>query len=1161
VWSLRDGAIPAEVLPHFAADLGFEAVAMTDHDSLTGAVRFANACRKAGVKPIYGAELTLRRDGSDAKWNELDHVTLIARDRTGYGNLCRLISDAHLSHERDKPETTRAKIAERAEGLFVLSGCSRGEVARLAAAGDMPGAIAAAKRWHEAIGDGYRIEVFDHRGYGHRMLRDRLLGIAREANVRPVATNDVHYATPRYAGVHELLHSIKEIVPLSRTHALRPNSEYYLKDPNEMRALFADAPEAADETLRIAEACDFDLDLGTYHFPDIALPEGDLPEWVLERRCYEGVYRRFDKLTNEIEDRLQHELRMITKLGWPGYFLLVADIVAHVKNTLGIRCACRGSAAGSLVCYLLGISDVDPVRYDLLFERFMNTRREELPDIDVDVESHRREEVLAHVLDSYGADQTAMCCMVDTFRARMAIREVGKALGLPPEEIDLVAKAFPRVRASDIPQAIERLPELAHSNLDAGQLEQLFTLCIEIDSFPRHLALHPSGVILSSRDLGDRVPMQESFGGFTMLQADKDDVEELGLVKLDVLGVRMLSSIAHAVGEIERARGTKVDLDSLPHDDGKTFELVRSSRTLGCFQIESPGQRELLARFQPGRFADLIVDISLFRPGPVKSDMVSPFLDRRHGFEDTRYPHPKLEPILRETNGVVVYHEQVIKVIAAATGCSLDDADYVRRHLDAERPAVPGDPDSRPASSRRSAEAARRRLGEEWTREQRVQWEGVAQPIEIGPPDSDVATWFKSSAMANGFTRRQAEDLWKEVFAFASFGFCKAHAAAFALPTYLSSWLKAHYPAEFLAGVLTHDPGMYPRRLIVADARHFGIPILPVDVNASHATYRVEPAGDGCPGPPRRDGESKWGIRLALSEVRDITEAEIDSLVGARPFDSLEDVWRRARVSRPVLENLVHLGALDSIRGARSRRELLWRAVDLTTRTAPTKKPRRRKRAAVDLDVSQLAFDLEEPIAETLPGLPEYSAMEETQAELEITGIDARRHMLDHYRPLLAEIGCVPAARLAQQRNNALVWVGGVKVSSQTPAIRSGQRIIFVTLDDPTGPMDITVFERVQAHCARTVFHSWLLLFKGIVRKRGGASRTHATDPSNVGITVVAQEAFDLAALAADRQDGHSVAAALGRQRKIQAASGLGPGKSDDAPGRLWHASGGSAGR
>ncbi|MEA2477961.1 MAG: error-prone polymerase [Actinomycetota bacterium] len=758
-WSLRDGAIPAETLPLIARAQGYEAVALTDHDSLTGAVRFSRACRSAGIKPIYGAELTVRSHG---------HVTVIARDATGYANLCRLISDAHLGHERDHPETTIDKIVERSQGLFVLSGCERGPIARLAAAGRMTQAIDLARKWRNHIGESFRIEVFDHRGYGDRLLRDRLLKVAADAGVASVATNDVHYAEEEDAATHELLHAIKEIVPLSKTTALRHTSEYWLKSPQEMRSLFADVPAAADETVAIAEACDFELDLGTYHFPDIPPGSigghsGETHTGLLARRCYEGAHRRYPRVTKKIDDRLQHELQLIFKMGFAAYFLLVADIVRHSRHDLGIRCACRGSAAGSLVCYVLGISDVDPVRYDLLFERFINERREELPDIDVDVESHRREEILAYILDTYGAEQTAMCCMVDTFRARMAIREVGKALGMPADEIDTVAKAFPRIAARDIPHAIERLPELAGTNLRAGQLEQLFELCVAIDGFPRHLALHPSGVILSSPDLADRVPMQESFQGFTMLQADKDDVEELGLAKLDVLGVRMLSSIAHAVDEVERSRGTKLDLDSLAHDDSATFELIRTSRTLGCFQIESPGQRELLARFQPNRFEDLIIDISLFRPGPVKSDMVSPFLERRHGFQETFYAHPDLAPILKETNGVVVYHEQVIRVIQAVTGCSLADADYVRRHLDADRPAAPDDPDSRP----------------------RVIFHGgtVAGPIEVVPPAEDVATWFVDGAIANGFGRDQARALWKEVFSFASFGFCKSHAAAFALPT------------------------------------------------------------------------------------------------------------------------------------------------------------------------------------------------------------------------------------------------------------------------------------------------------------------------------------------------------------------------------------------
>ncbi|MGH2805853.1 MAG: PHP domain-containing protein, partial [Actinomycetota bacterium] len=435
-WSLRDGAIPAEALPHVAAALGYDAVAMTDHDALTGAVRFARGCRDAGVKPIYGAELTLT-DGS--------HVTALARDGIGYGNLCRLISASHLGNERGKPGTTLEAIAERAEGLFILSGCEKGPVARLAAAGALPEAIATAERWRNAIGDGYRLEVFDHRSYGSRTLRDRLLRIAKDTDIPAVATNDVHYATPRDAGTHELLNAIRDIVPLSKTQAQRSNSEYYFKASNEMLSLFEDAPDAIDETRHIADECSFDLDLGVYHFPDVPIPKGETPTGLLARRCFEGVHRRYGKVTREVDDRLQHELRLINKLGFAAFFLLVSDIVDHTRHVLGVRCACRGSAAGSLVCYVLGISDVDPVRYDLLFERFMNLRREEIPDIDVDVESHRREDVLRYILDAYGSEQTAICCMVDTFRARMAIREAGKALGMPAEEIDVVAKAFPRV--------------------------------------------------------------------------------------------------------------------------------------------------------------------------------------------------------------------------------------------------------------------------------------------------------------------------------------------------------------------------------------------------------------------------------------------------------------------------------------------------------------------------------------------------------------------------------------------------------------------------------------------------------------------------------------------------------------------------------------------
>ncbi|HET7483729.1 MAG TPA: OB-fold nucleic acid binding domain-containing protein, partial [Actinomycetota bacterium] len=530
------------------------------------------------------------------------------------------------------------------------------------------------------------------------------------------------------------------------------------------------------------------------------------------------------------------------------------------------------------------------------------------------------------------------------------------------------------------------------------------------------------------------------------------------------------------------------------------------------------------------------------------------------------------------------------------------------RHLDAERPSAPDDPGHKPERLKCNSHPGMGRefrgdpediawnarlfgsdrppkphheIGEDWVKDQRVHVHGgagrVGSVIEVTPPDADVERWFIESAITNGFAPDHARAMWKEVFSFASFGFCKSHAAAFALPTYISAYLKAHYPAHFLAGVLTHDPGMYPRRLIVADARHFGIAILPIDVNRSDKVYRVEtltPASESPSAalrhpvfkPSLRDGApplSQWGIRLAFSEVRDISDAEIDSILQAREaggdFTSLEDLWRRTELSQPVLEHLVHIGALDGIERTRSRRELLWKVLELTDTKALTAG---RKKARKPTAARQLSLTLDESITESLPGLPDYTPLEKLEAELEVSGIDASRHVMELYRSLLQEIGCVPAHELNRCRNDSLVWVAGVKVASQTPAIRSGQRIIFLTLDDFTGPIDVTVFERVQPRCARTVFHSWLQLVRGNVRKRGGASFTYETDPTNVGLTVVAQEVFDLAELAQDRKNGHSIAASLGRQRKKQTLAGLADPEGDlRARTKLWHASGGSAGR
>jgi error-prone DNA polymerase len=952
----------------------------------------------------------------------------------------------------------------------------------------------------------------------------RLLRLADDAGLPAVATNAVRHLGPEDAFLADALECMREIVPVAEHHLTRVNAEGYLKSAGEMRMLFADRPDLCDNTLRIAEACAFELDLGTVHFPQFLTPRGRSATSLLAERCHRGLHDRGMPRSREVLDRLDSELDLIHKLGYSGYFLTVADIVEEVKE-MGIRCGARGSAAGSLVCYLTGVSEVDPVHHGLLFERFVNPLRDELPDIDIDVESARREEVYERVLRRYGDDRCACVTMVDTYRARAAVREVGKALGYPDPEIDLVAKAFPHIGAHRIRDAMDSLPELRGSNLQAGQLEVLFRVAERLNGFPRHLALHPSGIVLSDHDLPDRVPMERSFLEHRMVQADKDDVERLGLLKLDVLGVRLLSSMRHALNEIERSTGVVVDLDRVPKDDPATWELIRSSRTVGCFQIESPGQRELLQKFQPERFEDLIIDISLFRPGPVKSDMVTPFLNRRHGLERPRYAHPLLKPILQETHGVIVYHEQVMRVLAAS-GCSLPEADRIRRHLDDD--------------------------------------------TEID--DHRIA--FLRRATAGGLGTEDAEKVWRELASFASFGFCKAHAASFAVPTYQSAWLKANYPAHFLAGVLAHEPGMYPRRLILEEARQCGIAVLPLDVNRSQKAYTVQEVGPGpprtkvgpsvplmrlasaarsvsagerrvAPGPPAaplpprldlprlassrqhslQDGppsNTRYGIRLALQDVHGISDPEIRRILEARaerPFTSVVDFVRRTNVSRPVVEVLAHAGAFDSLPDGQppKKRRQRWTRRD-------------RLYVAMTADPEPEGEQLGLPLSgEPGPaGLREYTDREVVRAELEVMGLDASCHMLSFYEPLLDELGVVRSRDLAKHRGDEIITVAGVKVASQTPAVRSGQRIIFVTLDDATGPVDVTVFERVQDRVARAVFHSHLLVVRGRLRRTGVR-----------GASIIAEEVWDLAAL----DDAH-------RKGDLQLP----------APRKLWHASGGSAG-
>ncbi len=1144
-YSLRHGASHPHVLVERAAEHGMDALALTDRNGVYGAVRFVNACVAAGVRPLLGVDLAVapepldpaaRRERTSGGTGQrrrvpvrggafvdqrLPRVTLLAQDGRGWGSLCRLVSATHLAGERGAPVTTVDLVAEHAAGLFVLLG-PESELGRAVAARRPDLAHAHLSRWRAAVGaHDLLVEVVCHRGPGDAARAARLLGFAADEDVPAVLTNAVRCAD-RYDGpTLDVLDAARRLVALDARHVDRVNAEAYLKSGTEMTEVADEVATSAGlgadaarmllaRTRQVAERCVLDprrdLGIGEVHFPELHVAGGTDVDTLLRHRCEAGLGRRGVPPTAAVRTRLDTELDMIRVLGYPSYFLTVADVVRLVKE-MGVRCAARGSGAGSLVNYLLGISDVDPLEHGLLMERFLSPLRHALPDVDLDVESARRTDVYEQILHRYGAERTACVSMMDTYRARHAIRDVGAALGLPPGEIDTIAKVFPHIRASQVRAALRDLPELRASGLDPARLDLLLRLVERLDGLPRHVALHPCGVLLSDLTLLDRTPVEASWLGFPMSQFDKDDVEHLGLLKLDVLGVRMQSAIAHAVDEVERVDGERVDIDRVPRDDPATFALIQSTRTLGMFQIESPGQRELVGKFAPETFGDLIIDISLFRPGPVKSDMVTPFLEARQGWRDPYVLHDDLRPYLDETGGVVVFHEQVLQILATMTGCSLSEADEARRAL--------GDPDQQ----------------------------------------AEVQATFIPTALRRGYDLDTVERAWQVLASFASFGFCKAHAAAFAVPTYQSAWLKAHYPAAFLAGVLTHDPGMYPKRLILDDARQFGIAVLPLDVNRSDDAYHVERVGvldepppevlgqppREAPDDPRLPDARRYGIRLSLADVKGISDAEVARIVAGRPYATLSDFWHRAAVSRPIVERLVVAGAFDSLygigatlpvrrRGQITRRDLLLQVAELDTWTRAAGRGQRRRgrgsgvaaappavtvreRAArqsqaarpVDDPAVQLALDLDDGPDETrVTGLPELTAAEQVEAELEVLGLDATQHVVSCYEPFLAALGVVRARDLLRCRSRVEVLVAGVKVATQTPPVRSGRRVVFVTLDDATGPVDATLFEDAQAGYAATVFHSWLLVVRGLIRRTGPR-----------GISLNATGAWELSALRA----------------------------------------------
>jgi error-prone DNA polymerase len=1016
-YSLLDGASSPEALLDRAAALGMPALAITDHDGLYGVVPFWRAARERGIHPVIGAEVTLAH-GS--------HLTLLAETQAGYANLSRLISSGHLAPSAAKghPYLTVEDVARHAGGLLCLSGCREGAVAQAILAGDEALARRAAGKLADIFGrDRAWIELQRHWLPDDNRLIAGLRAVAEAIGAGVVATNDVHYATAEGHRLHDVLTSTRHNVPLTelgqpRTggaqRGQRPNSEFYLKGETEMAAMFSEseAPGARTVTQAIAERCNVSLDFSSRRLPAFPSRTADFPHGIasgenafstLHALSQAGLHARYRPVTPRAVHQLAHELTVIEKTGLADYFLIVWDIVRFARQN-GIRCQGRGSAANSLVAYLLGITPVDPLRHDLLFERFLSDRTDTMPDIDIDFAADRRDEVIAYVYQRYGADHAAMVCNVVTYRERSAVRDVARALGYPPEEIGHIeALVLEQIRASSSIQ----LPASPDPPILAG-FQLLIDLASQLIGTPRHLSVHVGGILITAQPLVEVVPLERATKpGIVVAQWNKDAIEDAGLIKIDLLSLRTLGMLTEAcawIGQQFSGQKSPLDLDALPLDDPAVYKLMADGDAIGCFQVESRAQAQMLPRLRPVCFEDLIIEVSIVRPGPIQGGMVHPYLRRRQGTEPVTYLHPLLEPILRETLGVIIFQEQVIRVAVALAGFTPGEADLLRRAM------------SRGRSTEAMAELRQR---------------------------------FLAGARAKGIDQEIAEEAFRQLQGFATYGFCKSHAAAFALIAYQTLWLKVYYPVEFYCALLNHQPmGFYSPEVVVNDARRHGITILRPDVNRSE---------DGC----TLEGES---IRLGLRYLHGLGEAGWVKLLaarGERSFEDMVDFCRRTRLPRPLLRDLIRAGALDGLGG--SRRQMLWTLGGL------------HYEEEVLVEAPDIAAEL-----------PELAEREALRWDYELLGLSPDDHPMRLWRASRRARGVVTASELAVEAPGRVVEVAGMVIVRQAPPTAKGH--LFITLEDETGLANLIIRPDLYERERALLRGSSALLAGGVVQREGKAS-------------------------------------------------------------------------
>ncbi|MDO4566611.1 MAG: DNA polymerase III subunit alpha, partial [Oscillospiraceae bacterium] len=1056
-YSLLDGACRIDRLMERVIELGQKAVAITDHGVMFGCVDFYKAAKKAGVKPIIGCEAYVAARTRFDKVHRIDsssyHLVLLCKNETGYKNLMKLVSFANIEGFYVKPRIDRELLERYSEGLICLSACLAGEIPQALLAGDYERALETASWYKRLFKDDYYIELQDHGIEEQQRILPDLIRLARELEIELVATNDCHYIEQADSLMQRALICVQTNKTLDDDDVLEfKTNNFYVRSTEEMYELFSSVPEAVKNTSLVAEKCNYDFVFGETKLPRFTTPDGSENAAFFEKLCREGLASRYgENATEEIRERLDYEMSVISKMGYTDYFLIVWDFINYAKNR-GIPVGPgRGSGAGSLCAYCMGITGIDPIKYNLLFERFLNPERISMPDFDIDFCYERRGEVIDYVTEKYGEDHVAQIITFGTMAARLAVRDIGRALGMPYAQVDSTAKLIPQELGITLKSALERSAELkALYNSDA-EIKRLLDLSLKVEGMPRHASTHAAGVVITPDEASDYVPLQKN-DEQTVTQYPMNTLEELGLLKMDFLGLRTLTVIADCERAI-RQREPDFDIEKVPEDDAETYKMLSAGDTVGVFQFESAGMRQVLMGLHPVNLEDLIAVISLYRPGPM--DSIPRYIENRHHPEKIKYPHPSLEPILSVTNGCIVYQEQVMQIFRELAGFSYGQADLVRRAMSKKKHDV------------------------------------MEQEGEIFIYGSDESGKECEGCLKRGVPERVAKGIFADMADFASYAFNKSHAAAYALVAYRTAYLKKHYPLEFMAALLTSVLDSTDKVIeYISECKELKINVLPPDINISQLGFTS-------------DGDS---IRFGLLAIKSVGRSLINSIIREREtgglFKSFLDFCERmsgSELNKRALEALIKCGSFD---GFGVSRRAMVQGMDAVLKDLDDSAKR-------NLEGQFNFFDSEVKKEAALPGVEEYEKSELLRFEKELTGLYLSSHPLMDYEDLrrersLKELRAVLSSESAldDMRVSLLVAVSSVRIK----ITKRNETMAFVIIEDMSGMAEMIVFPKTLMQYAA------LLKDNNIIVARGRVSVKEDEAPR-----LVCEEVLEPSALSSNR--------------------------------------------